>query len=260
MKHKKKNSNKLLFLVGGVVVCVVAITFSFLIQEKQKPPTKTRASELISKQLIFMGDSISTAREDGYAKLLSKKIGVNNSRFIAVQGSKTEDLFKQFTPITTTNNPSDSTLNIQYVFITSGGNDVMEFADNPRGLARSIAKALSNIRLFITSNTDSNTHFFIATVYNPLQSITESQEKKCGILRPDEARVFNLQLANFSKQLKGLAQNNKVTIVDLYSLMADNKGLIRDDCIHPNVEGHKKIMEEFYKAYTSVISLPTGAN
>ena len=75
--------------------------------------------------------------------------------------------------------------------------------------------------------------------------------------RPGAARAFTQpQVPGFNDSVRGIAQREGATLVDLYAGMIGDLSLIGPDDLHPNERGHEVMAQLFYDAITKQLELP----
>lgn len=75
--------------------------------------------------------------------------------------------------------------------------------------------------------------------------------------RPGAARSFTQPLvAGFNDGVRGIAQREGVTLIDLYAAMIGDLSLIGPDDLHPNERGHELMAQLFFDAITKQLELP----
>lgn len=75
--------------------------------------------------------------------------------------------------------------------------------------------------------------------------------------RPGALRAFTQpQVPGFNDSVRGIAQREGVTLVDVYAAMIGDLSLIGPDDLHPNARGHEVMAQLFYDAITRQFELP----
>ena len=207
-----------------------------------------------SKVLLAMGDSITNANTPnaemmGDNKSYSFSTGTQISSLylylnsirsvtpvnIAISGSTSTSMISNQLPNVSSYNPD-------FVTVLIGGNDLLQYYENPI-TAEQLEANLETIAEGIKKD---GRRIFFATIpdYNTMRSA-----EFCSELRmPGEEVFLPIILSSYNQKIAQVASNHNFTLVDLYPYL-DQDDISSVDCIHPNLSGQQKIADRFKSAY-----------
>ncbi len=205
--------------------------------------------------LLALGDSLTNtntpnAEMMGDNKSYSFSTGTNISSFylylnsigksinpinIAISGTTTTTFLSNQLPSVSSYNPS-------YITILIGGNDLLQYYENPI----SAEQLGANLETIANGIEKSGRRVFMATIpdYNTMRSAAFCT----GLREPGEEIFLPIILTAYNQKIAQVASNHSFTLVDLYPYL-DQDDISSVDCIHPNLAGQQIIANRFKAAY-----------
>lgn len=249
---------------AGVAIIIIALVVwgAFTLNDKKSPvesrgtPSSPNSTAVEQKNLVALGSSITKANNLSVSKrgdnedysfatgakidsfyLYLKSRGENiNPIDLASSGASTNDILKKQASNTQSFHPA-------YITMDPG-------ADILSGI--SVADYRRNINEIITKINKEGVKVLIATYPNfpsmRSASFSACKENKLG-LRLDLLTPERIESLN--QAIRDVAAQNNLYLVDLYPVLGPNE--VSDyDCLHPNLEGQKKIAQAFIAVFKNL--------
>lgn len=253
----KKIFTILLVVIFLVIITVVAIIL-FKISDKGKDKIalpnfiRSKMNTAQEEKFIAIGASIAKANN------LSLSLIGDNPDYSFATGTKIESIFlyltnqgKNLTPINLAESGANSqsvlekqvpnviTYQPQYVTIDATS-DILENA-TPTELIKNLSKIITKIK---TEDT-----IILIGSYPNFPKAREAQYPACkeDKLQVGFDKLTQDKILSFNQALKNFANQNNLVYVDIYNVLEPSD--ISDyDCIHPNIEGQKKLAKVWIEA------------
>jgi lysophospholipase L1-like esterase len=186
--------------------------------------SKTVAPVKKEKRVVFLGDSIT----DGWHNAANGGFFPGKPYFNrGISGQTTPQMLIRFRPDVIALKP-------QVVVILAGTNDI---AGNTGPMSlQSIEDNLASISELARAHG-------IRVVLASLLPVSDYEKTASGEIRNQTTRRPPEQIKALNEWMKSYVAQNKLTYLDYYSAMVDDKGFLKDelsnDGLHPNAEGYK---------------------
>lgn len=230
-KPRKKNTNiveKTVYSKSLVVVIIILVVcfLGFIIfhyttfnHHKVKVVTKIKEVEKVPDNYLFLGDSITDFYDlDKYYKDLP----VVNS---GISGNTTDDILKDMKKRAYQYNPSK-------VFLLIGTND-LDLKHSKEDIIKNIEEILEDIR-----NNRPKAELYLESIY-PVNH---------DIRRNNAGNRENNDIREINKELKKYCKKNKITYIDMYDLLKDEEGNLKEeytkDGLHLSDKGYEVVTKE----------------
>ena len=186
--------------------------------------SKTAAADKKEKRVVFLGDSITDSWDNpSNGEFFPGKPYVNRG----ISGQTTPQMLIRFRPDVVALKP-------EVVVILAGTNDI---AGNTGPMTlESIEDNLASIAELARAHG-------IRVVLSSLLPVSDYEKSADGQQRNQTTRRPPDQIRALNEWMKKYAAENKLTYLDYYSAMIDDKGFLKDelsnDGLHPNAEGYQ---------------------
>lgn len=202
--------------------------------------SKTVAPDKKEKRVVFLGDSITDSWDNPTnGGFFPGKPYINRG----ISGQTTPQMLIRFRPDVIALKP-------QVVVILAGTNDI---AGNTGPMTlQSIEDNLASIAELARAHG-------IRVVLSSLLPVSDYEKTADGQPRNQTVRRPPEQIKALNEWMKGYAAEKKLTYLDYYSAMVDDKGFLKDelsnDGLHPNVQGYEVMNPLAEKAIAAALKI-----
>ena len=220
-KYKKKYYISLIIIL--ILIIVVIITGILFICRKHTIEEKTVEKYKVPENIVFLGDSIT----DYYD--LNKFYSGYNVVNSGISGNKTYDILENMKERVYRYNPSK-------IFILIGTNDIPENKTNEE-----IVNNIDTIIKKIKKNRK-EAKIYLESIY-PINNTDNDKISHAMV-----GKRTNENIKEINKKLKKIAQKEKISYIDMYSLLEDSDGNLNLDYtregLHMSDEGYEVITKK----------------
>lgn len=213
------------WLTGFLLLIIVVLSLA-LVDTRMSIQNNVRSIEVQAskEKIVFAGDSITDFYDLGQYYQYDNKILVNSG----VSGYKTTNIIKKFKNLIEQHQADK-------LFLMIGTNDLGGGTDRD--------EVISNIKNIIemTKSQSPDTKIYLESIYPVNLSKRSSTEKRNN----EDIRYINIQLKKYCEE-------NDITYLEVYSLLADSNGELKDeyteDGLHLNNAGYD-VITSYLKPY-----------
>lgn len=231
---KSYKIHKIFFMILFISLLINVFTiyhFATFNHNKVKIVTKTKIKKetVVPENIVFLGDSITDYWD------LKKYFPDNHVVNSGIAGNITDDILDDMENRAYKYNPSK-------LFLLIGTNDFIKDRTN-KEIEDNIEKIIKEIK-----ENRPDTKIYLESIY----PINDSDDDKINMAMVNTKRK-NSRIKEVNEKLKEIAKNEKVTYIDIYDKLTDDKGLLKLDYtkegLHISDKGYEVIANEIKKYF-----------